>query len=103
LMPTEGNMARGEGTITFSDYGEVVRFIKRLGNGYRQKFWPLDWTLTAKGAPTIALACIGCRVLGNPIAHQQGDEALSGDVSFSFAYFTIDGLTAHEGLPAPNR
>lgn len=100
LLRTEGNMGMGEGTITFSDELERINFIKDLGQNYRQKIWQLDWTLVSKGAPTVNMTCFGCRVLGNPVAHQQGDEALGGDVSFSFMYYAIDGLVPHEGLPS---
>jgi len=103
ILRTEGNMGMGEGSITFSDEAERVRFLTALGNNYRQKIWPLNWTLTASGAPTVEMACVGCRVLGNPIAHAQGEAALGGDVSFSFMYFTINGLVPHEGLPSPTR
>jgi hypothetical protein len=103
LMRTEGNMGLGEGTITFSDESERLRFLKALGNNYRQKAWPLNWTLTAHGQPTVHMECVGCRVLGNPVAHQQGDDALGGDVTFSFMYYTIDGLVPHQGLPSPTR
>lgn len=103
ILRTEGNMGMGEGTVTFSDELERVEFITDLGNGYRNKVWTLNWTLVSKGAPTIQMACHGCRVLGNPIAHAQGDEGLGGDITFSFMYYTINGLVPHDDMPSPTR
>lgn len=103
LKRTEGNMDLGEGTITFSEEAERIQFIDSLGNGWRNAIWTLSWTLQATGAPTVRLACYSCRVLGNPIAHEQGEAALGGDISFSFLYHSINGKVPHTGLPAPTR
>lgn len=103
LKRTEGEMSLGEGTLTFSDEAERIQFLTQLGNGYRTKRWNLSWTLSAEGASTIKLQCYGCRVLGNPISHETGENALGGDISFSFMYHTVNGLVPHTGLPAPGR
>lgn len=103
LKRTEGQMEMGEGTITFSDEAERMAFIDRLGNGWRTKIWQLSWILTAKGAKPVKLACFGCRVLSNPIAHEQGEAGLGGDITFSFMYHSVNGKVPHEGLPAPGR
>jgi hypothetical protein len=103
ILRTEGNMGMGDGTITFSDEAERIAFIEALGNGYRNKIWTLNWTLVSRNSPAVNLACYGCRVLGNPVAHQQGDEALGGDISFSFMYYTVNGLTPHDGMPSATR
>jgi hypothetical protein len=103
LKRTEGNMELGEGTVTFSDDGERLLFLGDLGNGWRNVIWGLTWILTSSKAPNVKVGCIGCRVLGNPIAHEQGEAALGGDISFSFMYHTINGMVPHTGLPAPTR
>ncbi len=100
---TEGNMGLGEGTITFSDEEERVAFIDDLGDAYREVVWDMSWTLVSKGKPPINYAAFGCRILGNPVSHAQGDEALAGDVSFSCMYYTINGKVPHEGLPSVGR
>lgn len=103
LKRTEGNMELGEGTVTFSDEAERTLFIDQLGNGWRNRIWTLSWILTSRGSPAVKLACHGCRVLSNPIAHEQGEAALGGDITFSFMYHTVNGKVPHEGLPAPGR
>jgi|SRR6185295_11283449 len=103
LKRTEGNMELGEGTITFSDEGERLAFLTDLGNGWRSVIWGLSWILVARGQPSVKIAGHGCRVLDNPIAHEQGEAALGGDVTFSFMYHTINGKVPHLGLPAPTR
>lgn len=103
LKRTEGEMGIGEGTITFSDEGERIRFLTALGNGFRTRTWKLTWILTATGAPNIKHACFGCRVLGNPLAHGTGEEALGGDIAFSALSHTVNGLVPHEGMASPTR
>lgn len=103
LARTEGEMGIGEGTVTFSDESERLQFIDLLGNGWRTAVWDLSWMLTAQGAPVVKLACKGCRVLSNPISHATGEEALGGDITFSFMYHTVNGKVPHLGLPAPTR
>lgn len=95
LARTEGEMAIGEGTITFSTESERMRFISALGDGFRNRIWGLSWILTARSAPAVRLACISCRVLGNPISHEAGAEALGGELSFSFLDHTVNGLRPH--------
>lgn len=95
LARTEGEMELGEGTVTFSAEAERMRFISALGDGYRSVVWGLSWILTARNAPVVKLACISCRVLGNPISHEAGADALSGEISFSFMRHTINGLSPH--------
>lgn len=103
LKRTEGNMELGEGTVTFSDEAERMAFISALGNGFRSVVWDLNWILTSPGSTPVKLACFGCRVLSNPVSHEQGESALGGDVAFSFMYHTVNGLVPHTGLPAPTR
>lgn len=99
IMRTEGNMGLGSGTVTFSDEGERIAFLDLLGEGYRSKIWQLTWSLVSPGRPTYKLACIACRVLDNPVAHGQGDDALGGDLAFSFMSHTINGKAPHLGMP----
>ncbi len=103
LGRTEGNMGMGEGSITFSDDDERMAFLADIGDNYREQVWELNWTLVSKGKNPVNVACFGCRILANPFAHTQGDEALGGDISFSFLYYTVNGKVPHEGLPAPTR
>lgn len=103
LKRTEGEMGIGDGAVTFSDIGEMVRFLEELGNGWRSQTWSLTWTLTAQGAPTIKKACQGCRILSNPFDHGTGEEALGAEMPFSFLSHTINGKVPHLGMPAPLR
>lgn len=95
LGRTEGEMALGTGTITFSTEADRVRFIASLGQGFREKTWALSWTLTAEGRQPVKIECTSCRVLGNPIAHGTGAAALGGDVAFSAMNHTINGTSPH--------
>jgi hypothetical protein len=101
LGRTEGEMGMGEGTISFSDEGERTAFIEHLGDAWRTKIFKVNWVLSARGKPNIKKACIGCRVLSEPVSDEQGAEALGGDITFSFLYMTINGKVPHEGLPSP--
>lgn len=95
LARTEGSMDIGTGTITFSDESARVAFIESLGDGYRKALWQLDWILSAQGRPQVKYACFSCRVLDNPVDNGQGEEALAGEMQFSFLRHTINGLSPH--------
>lgn len=96
LSETEGTMDKGEGTITFSDERERIDFINDLGEAYRTKKWTLSWVLKGSGLATEKkFECLGCRVLSNPISHEEGADALGGDITFSFLVFTVDGKKPH--------
>lgn len=100
IKRTEGTMALGSGTITFSDEAERIRFLTDLGNGWRTKIWTLTWQLASPGNDTVKLSALGCRVLDNPVGHAQGTDALGGDITFSFMSHTVNGNAPHEGMPA---
>lgn len=100
LLRTVGKMELGAGVVTFSDEGERSRFIERLGDAYREKTWSLAWKLTAPNKPMINIEAFGCRVLGNPFAHQEGEEGLGGDILFSFMHHKVNGRSPHSGLPS---
>lgn len=95
LSHTEGTMGLGEGTITFSDERERMDFIDDLGEAYRTKLWPLSWVLKGNSGDEKKLACQGCRVLSNPISHEEGADALGGDITFAFLAFTVNGKKPH--------
>lgn len=103
LGRTEGVMGIGDGGVEFSDVAEMIRFFDQLGNGWRSKIWALSWLLTSPGKPNIKLACKGCRVLSNPFDHGTGEEALGGEITFSFLVHTVNGKVPHTGMPAPTR
>lgn len=96
LAQTEGTMGLGEGTLTFSDYAELLDMIDSLGDGYRQKTWTLSWVLRdAQAGREKKIECFGCCLTSEPISHEEGAEALGGDVNFSFMRYTIDGKSPH--------
>lgn len=96
LSETEGTMGLGEGTVTFSDERERLEFIDELGDGFRQRKWPLSYVMrnTTTGTEK-QIKCIGCRVKSNPIDHSEGAEALGGDIIFSFIEHTVNGKRPH--------
>jgi hypothetical protein len=95
LSHTEGTMDLGEGTITFSDERERMDFIDDLGDAYRTTLFTLSWVLKGNAGDETKIACQGCRVLSNPISHEEGADALGGDVTFSFLAHTINGKKPH--------
>ena len=95
LAETEGTMDKGEGTITFSDERERMDFIAALGDGFRTRKWVLSWVLRNADGNESKIACQGCRVLSNPISHEEGADALGGDITFSFLTHTVNGNRPH--------
>lgn len=99
LARTAGSMDIGEGTVTFSDEAERMRFLGTLGDAFREKIWGLSWTLASPRRPLVKLAAYSCRVLGNPFDHAEGEDALGGDINFSFLNHTVNGRAPHSGFP----
>lgn len=95
LSETEGTMDKGEGTITFTDERERMDFIDDLGEAYRTKKWVLSWVLRNTNGNETKVTCNGCRVLSNPISHEEGADALGGDITFSFLEHLINGKKPH--------
>lgn len=96
LARTVGVMGLGDGSVTFADDRERWDFITGLGDGFREKVWTLSWVLRDEASGTeVSLACQGCRVLSNPVAHESGADALGGDVMFSFMSHTVNGQNPH--------
>jgi hypothetical protein len=96
LKRTVGAMAMGEGTLTFSDEAERMDFIDALGDGYREKIWEFVYTLRSKKTGRLyKVECFSCRVLDNPIEHEEGADALGGDVVFSYMDHAINGKRPH--------
>ena len=89
-------MDKGEGTITFSDERERLDFIDDLGDGYRKVKWELSWVLRGTDGDEKKIACQGCRVLSNPFSHEEGADALGGDIGFSFLSHTVNGHKPHD-------
>ena len=95
LARTVGTMDLGEGTLTFSDDRERIDFIDDLGDGFREVIWDLTYVLRASNGQERKISCISCRVLGNPFEHEEGADALGGDISFSFMNHTVNGKQPH--------
>lgn len=95
LARTEGSMEIGTGTIIFTDESARIAFLTALGDGYRKVLWQLDWILTATGRDPVKFACFSCRVLDNGVDHSGGEEALAGELQFSFLRHTINGMSPH--------
>lgn len=95
LAQTVGRADIGEGTVHFSDEAERAIFFQTLGQAYRERVWTLTWILTAPRRAPIAMKCIGCRVVDDPTNHEEGADALGGEVKFKFMRMERDGLRAH--------
>lgn len=103
LRRTLGQMELGVGTVNFTDESERMDFLTTLGPAFREVKWELAWLLNSPGMPMVKIIAVSCRVLSNPIAHAQGEDALGGDIGFSFMYHTVNGQAPHSGLPSPSR
>ena len=95
LARTVGTMGLGEGTITFSDDRERIDFLNDLGEAYREQIFGVSYVMRGSAGDEKKVALIGVRVLDNPIEHEEGADALGGDVAISFMDHTIDGKRAH--------
>lgn len=97
LKRTRGKMGLGEGGLTFSDLDEYFDFIDSLGDGYRDVIWGCTYVLRhLKSGKTKKVELISCRVLGNPLDHEEGADALAGEISFSFMDHKINGKRPHK-------
>lgn len=101
LLRTEGKQDLGDGSLTWTSEIERLAFVDSLGDGYLSKTWTLSWILRAKGRPNQKLVCYGCRVLDVPVAHEEGEEALGGEMPFSFMYYTLNGKRPFEDMNVP--
>ena len=96
LADTEGTMDLGEGTVTFSDERERIDFIDALGDGFRTVKWGLSWVVRSPSGNEVKYECSGCAVTGNPVSHEEGADALGGDITFSFLDHKINGKSPHK-------
>lgn len=96
IARTVGTMGLGEGTITFSDERERMDFIDDLGDGYREVIWDLTYVLRSSKGQQKKVSCESCRVTSNPVEHEEGADALGGDINFSFMDHTINGKRPHK-------
>lgn len=96
LKRSAGKMGMGEGTVTFKDEEERDAFIDDLGDEYREKTWSLSYVRTnKKNGKKSKIACQGCRVLDDPISDSEGEDAIGGDIAFSFMSYTRNGKRQH--------
>jgi hypothetical protein len=96
LDQTVGSMDLGEGTITFSTETERARFISDQGQNYREKKIPMLWIARGVGKPEVKHEFFDCTILSEPLDHSDGEDALGGEVTFTFQRKTINGLNPHE-------
>jgi hypothetical protein len=96
IKRTIGTMGLGEGTLRFSDVGELSDFMQELGNGWREKIWGLTYVLQNKRTKkTIKIECISCCLTSEPVDHEYGSDGLGGDINFSFMSHKRDGNSPH--------
>ena len=96
IARTQGTMSLGEGSVTFSDDRERLDFIDALGDAYREKIWTASYVMRgSKAGSERKIECFGCRVLSNPFEHEEGADALGGDIGFSFMSHKINGKSPH--------
>jgi hypothetical protein len=99
LVKSVGQQDLGDGTIDFSDIGELFEWIDELGDAYREKNFTLKWILSAPGRPDKKIVAYGCSLVDEPIEHEGGPTPLGGSAAFKFMYHTINGKRPHSDQP----
>lgn len=91
LRRTPGQLQMGEGNVTFSDYEQANEFISDLGDKPLLKIWDMDYTLVDESGKVRSVECIACRLTAFNLDHEQGAEALTLELPFSFMTAKVNG------------
>ena len=90
---TEGELQLGDGTASFSDLSDAMRFLKALGKNPSGKMFAIDATFanTSTGE-TASFEMLGCSLSGFEASFEQGADAMGLDIPFDFMMLKIDGV-----------
>jgi hypothetical protein len=89
---TEGQAKLGEGTVTFSDLSDGIRFLRALSDNPSAKIFAIDATFANEAAGEIAsFEMLGCSLAGFEGNFEQGADALPLELPFDFLTLKIDG------------
>jgi hypothetical protein len=95
ILRSDGVLQAGEGTIEFSDIGEMQRFIDDLGDGWMDKTFTVLETLTARNRPTLVYTLGSCRLLDAELdVDGQAPDPIGSSHPFSFMERLMNGKKA---------
>ncbi len=84
LKRSAGQLALGEGTLTFSDLADAMAFYVDLGDDPSLASFTVDVTLANEAGDVASYELLGCSLSGFTAAFESGADALSLEMPFSF-------------------
>jgi hypothetical protein len=94
LFRTRGQLQKGEGSIEWSDIGEMQEFLDDLGDGYCETEFKATIVYTATGRKALTRTLIGCRLLDVEEEGSSGPDPIGSTTPFSFMYRLLNGKKA---------
>lgn len=91
LKRSAGQLQMGEGTITFSDLEEAMTFYGALGDDPSLALFAVDATVVNEVGQVRSFECLSCALSGFSANFEQGADALSLELPFTFMLLKIDG------------
>lgn len=96
LKRTVGQISLGEGSVTFSDLEEAMRFFAELGasagGDATVATFAMDVTFANEGGETRQFELLGCSLSGFSGDFETGADALEMEFPLSFMRMKIDGV-----------
>jgi hypothetical protein len=91
LKRSAGQLQMGEGALTFSDLEEGMTFFSDLGDDPSLALFSVDVTLANEAGQVRSYELLSCALSGFSGNFEQGADALSLEVPFSFMLLKVDG------------
>lgn len=91
LKRSAGQLQMGEGTVTFSDLDEAMSFYAALGTDPSASLFSLNIQLANEAGQTRAYECLSSALSGFNANFEQGADALSLEMPFTFMLLKVDG------------
>lgn len=91
LKRSAGQVALGEGTISFSDLKEALTFYGALGSDPSLVSFTVDVTLANSNGDTDSFELLGCALSGFSANFEAGADALGLEVPFHFLTLRVNG------------
>jgi hypothetical protein len=92
LKRSAGQAQLGEGTVTFSDLKEALEFYADLGTNPSAVNFNVDATFANPNGDTASIEYIGCNISGFNSAFENGSDALTLEVPFTYMMTRINGV-----------
>ncbi len=72
-------------------------FLSDLGEAYREVIFGATYVMRGSAGDEKKITLVGCRVLDDPLEHEEGADALGGEIVISFMEKLVDGKRPHSG------